>query len=208
MFECQISRDDDKYMIHMICTFTATIAFLCCVINRLWGAFFQQNQFIRIFPYSHNFNLFQWSVQWYNNIILFKKNKHYRRKYNYDIMILFHLFFCIFCCCCSCSNFLSWMFWLCKHIKISSSFVFFFQKKKKKQSCNNLWKKNIHWKKKKKKKSNITRRRWNRTTEHISSPTDLKSALHTSEDHPRLKKLKTLLNKPCIYDKASVLKSR
>ena len=32
----------------------------------------------------------------------------------------------------------------------------------------------------------ITRRRWNRTTEYISPPTDLKSALHTSEDHPRI----------------------
>ena len=31
----------------------------------------------------------------------------------------------------------------------------------------------------------FSRRRWNRTTEHVSSPTDLKSALHTSEGHPR-----------------------
>ena len=38
---------------------------------------------------------------------------------------------------------------------------------------------------KKKKIFIITRRRWNRTTEHFSSPTDLKSALHTNEDHPR-----------------------
>ena len=40
-------------------------------------------------------------------------------------------------------------------------------------------------KKDKKRKMNRTRRRWNRTTEHVSSPTDLKSALHTNEDHPR-----------------------
>ena len=39
---------------------------------------------------------------------------------------------------------------------------------------------------KQKKKNYKSRRRWNRTTEHISSPTDLKSALHTSEDHPRI----------------------
>ena len=80
-------------------------------------------------------------------------------------------------------------------------FPFLYSSFKKKQIMyNNLWEKNIHWKKekqqqqKRKIKSNITRRRWNRTTEHVSSPTDLKSALHTSEDHPRLKKLKTLLN--------------
>ena len=30
------------------------------------------------------------------------------------------------------------------------------------------------------------RKRWNRTTEHMSSPTDLKSALHTSKDHSRI----------------------
>ena len=39
---------------------------------------------------------------------------------------------------------------------------------------------------KKKKNIDFTRRRWNRTTEYVSSPTDLKSALHTSEDHPRI----------------------
>ena len=37
-----------------------------------------------------------------------------------------------------------------------------------------------------KKNTTVTRRRWNRTTEHFSSPTDLKSALHTNEDHPRI----------------------
>ena len=51
--------------------------------------------------------------------------------------------------------------------------------------------KKTHKKKKTKKKQKTkneinSRRRWNRTTEHVSSPTDLKSALHTSEDHPRM----------------------
>ena len=40
---------------------------------------------------------------------------------------------------------------------------------------------------------NVPRRRWNRTTEHISSPTDLKSALHTNEGHPRIY-LKSLID--------------
>ena len=54
--------------------------------------------------------------------------------------------------------------------------------KKKEQTHTHRQKQN----KKKNDSVNISRRRWNRTTEHISSPTDLKSALHTNEGHPRI----------------------
>ena len=53
-----------------------------------------------------------------------------------------------------------------------------------------------------KKKKTLTRRRWNRTTEHVSSPTDLKSALHTNEDHPRILCISYVISiehDTCIY---------
>ena len=45
----------------------------------------------------------------------------------------------------------------------------------------------------------LSRRRWNRTTEYISSPTDLKSALHTSEDHPRMFVIHVIINSTKLY---------
>ena len=130
--------------------FHSNDSFLCCVINRLWGAFFQQNQFIRIFPYSHNFNLFQWSVQWYNNIILFKKTSFIVESTimtSWYCLISFFLHFVFVFLQISCHECFDYANRLKLLLVLYSSF-----KNKKKQSCNNLWEKNIHWKKKKNKK--------------------------------------------------------
>ena len=74
------------------------------------------------------------------------------------------------------------------HLILKCEFILYFYILSLKKQHSNVWHqviKNLKWTWQKK-SNNFTRRRWNRTTEHFSSPTDLKSALHTNEDHPRI----------------------
>ena len=189
--------------------FYSNDSFLCCDVNRLWGAFFQSKTLFKIFPYSHNFNLFQWSVQWYNTIILFKINKLIVESVimtSWNCLISF--FFCIFV--------LFFFKFLVMNVLIMQThwnfFQFCIQFFQKNQSCNNLWKKKIFIERRRKKEKPIKFKFYAQKVESNHWACFISYGFEVRTPHQwrssTLKEVENIVKQQCIDDKASVLKSR